>query len=141
MSDSQPTQETPIRRSVTFMGNTYDLAALVALTTGAVVLLLCLSCGWALYCLPVIPIIAGVIALVSARRAANPERTRLHAWLGIGGGGVGLLIMITGLLLYLAFVVLYVAFIWWVMELGYPSDHDLTQLGATMLRSVWPLAW
>jgi len=141
VSDTQPTQEPPTRRTVTFMGNTYDLAALVALTTGVVVLLLCLSCGWALYCLPVVPIIAGVIALVSAQRAVAPERTRLHAWLGIGGGGVGLLIMITGLLLYLAFMALYVAFIWWMMESGYQDDLDLTQLGATILRSAWALAW
>ena len=141
MSDTQPTQAPSARRSITFMGNTYDLAALVALTTGAVVLLLCLSCGWALYCLPVVPIIAGVIALLSAKRAADPERTRLHAWLGLGAGGAGLLIMITGLLLYFCFMALYVAFMWWVMESGSQSDLDLTQLGATILGSAWSLAW
>jgi hypothetical protein len=89
------------------MGNTYDLAALVALTTGAVVLLLCLSCGWALYCLPVAPIIAGVIALLSLDRAVDPERTRLHAWLGIGGGGAAFLIMATVVLGYVALLVLW----------------------------------
>jgi hypothetical protein len=123
------------------MGNTYDLAALVALTTGAVVLVLCLSCGWALYCLPVAPIIAGAIALVSATRAVDPERTRLHAWLGIGGGGLGLLIMITGMLLYFCFMALYIAFIWWVMNQDASPDLAVAQLGAALLRSLQDLAW
>ena len=108
MSEIEPTREPASRRNITFMGNTYDLAALVALITGAVVLLLCLSCGMGSYCLPLAPIVAGLIGLLSADRAADPQRTRLHAWLGLGAGGLAILLMAVGIVAYVA-LLLFVA--------------------------------
>ena len=100
MNETQPDRETAPRRTVTLMGNTYDLAALVALITGAVVLFTLITCGMGAYCIPFVPIVAGIIALASAARAADPQRTRLYAWLGIGAGGLTLLLTVGLILLY-----------------------------------------
>jgi len=102
MNETQPDHEPTPRRTVTLMGNTYDLAALVALITGGVVLFMLLTCGMGAYCLPFAPIVAGIIALASAARAADPQRTRLYAWLGIGAGGLTLLLTVGLILLYVA---------------------------------------
>lgn len=65
------------RRTVTFMGNTYDLAALGALASGALVLFSCVTCNLGFYCLPFIPLLLGLVGIVSAREAVNEERTKL----------------------------------------------------------------
>jgi hypothetical protein len=91
------------------MGNAYDLAALVALGSGAMLLFICLTCGLGGYCLPFVPVIAGLIALTSASRAADPERTRLHAWLGIGAGGLYIVLTLAALVIYVAAIVLFMA--------------------------------
>jgi hypothetical protein len=109
MLETEPDREPTSRPTVTFMGNTYDLAALVALTTGAVVLFLCLTCNQGVCILPLVPIIAGLIGLLSADRAADPARTRLHAWLGIGGGGLAILLIAAGVVAYVALIVLVAA--------------------------------
>jgi EamA domain-containing membrane protein RarD len=105
MYETEPDREPTSRPTVTFLGNTYDLAALVALTTGAVVLFLCLTCGMGYYCLPLAPIVAGLIGLLSADRAADPQRTRLHSWLGIGGGGLAILLIAVGIVAYVALLI------------------------------------
>ena len=97
------------RHSVTFMGNTYDLTALVALTIGAVVLFLCLTCNQGVCLLPLAPIVAGLIGLLSAERAADPQRTRLHAWLGLGAGGLAIVLVAAGIVAYVALILLAVA--------------------------------
>jgi hypothetical protein len=105
MNETQLDHEPAPRRTITLMGNTYDLAALIALITGAVVLFLLLTCGMGAYCLPFAPIVAGIIALASAARAADPQRTRLYAWLGIGAGGLALLLTVGLILLYVGLFV------------------------------------
>lgn len=84
--DFDPETGLPGRRTVTFMGNTYDLAALGALGSGALVLFSCLTCNLGYYCLPFIPLLLGLVGIVSAREAVNKERTQLWSWLGIGAG-------------------------------------------------------
>ena len=68
------------KRTVTFMGNSYDLAALGAIASGALVLASCVTCGMGLYCLPLIPLLLGLVGIVSAREAltknANSGRGR-----------------------------------------------------------------
>jgi len=83
------------RHTVTFMGNTYDLAALGALGSGALVLFSCLTCNMGYYCLPFIPLLLGLVGIISAREAVNKERTRLWSWLGIGAG---IVVIIAGIL-------------------------------------------
>ena len=86
------------------MGNTYDLAALVALIVGAVLLFICLTCGMGGYCLPFVPIVAGIFALASAAHAADPRRTRLYSWLGIGAGGLYILVALAAIALYVTLI-------------------------------------
>ena len=93
--DFDPATDLPGRRTVTFMGNTYDLAALGALGSGAVVLFSCLTCNLGYYCLPFIPLLLGLVGIVSAREAVNKERTRLWSWLGIGAG---IVVIVAGIL-------------------------------------------
>ncbi|MGC9520713.1 MAG: hypothetical protein ACP5HG_02390 [Anaerolineae bacterium] len=94
------------RRSinVTFRGNSYDLTALGAFASGVLVLLSCLTCGQAFYCLPVIPLILGVIGIVMARDSVDAHRTRLWSWLGIGGSALTILLGIFAIASYVAFV-------------------------------------
>ncbi len=99
----------PTPPETTFKGNSYDLAALGALTSGVIVLFSCVTCGMGLYCLPIVPLVLGLIGLLSARQAVEEERTRLWSWLGIAAGGFILLLTVAGVVLYIAFVVLAVA--------------------------------
>ncbi|HOU13781.1 MAG TPA: hypothetical protein PKZ84_11750 [Anaerolineae bacterium] len=80
--------QNPHQRTVTFMGNTYDLAALGALASGVLVLLSCITCNMSFYCFPFIPLLLGLVGIFSAREAVNEERTRLWSWLGAGIGAV-----------------------------------------------------
>jgi hypothetical protein len=93
--DFDPATDLPGRRTVTFMGNTYDLAALGALGSGAVVLFSCLTCNLGYYCLPFIPLLLGLVGIISAREAVNKERTRLWSWLGIGAS---IVVIVAGML-------------------------------------------
>jgi FtsH-binding integral membrane protein len=93
------------RRTVTFMGNTYDLTALGALASGALVLFSCATCNMGFYCLPFIPLLLGIVGIVSAREAVNEKRTRLWSWLGAGAGIiilVGMVVMVIGSCLFFA---------------------------------------
>ncbi len=99
----------PTPSEATFKGNSYDLAALGALTSGILVLFSCVTCGMGIYCLPLVPLVLGLIGLLSARQAVEEERTRLWSWLGIAVGGLILLLTVAGVVLYIAFVVLAVA--------------------------------
>jgi hypothetical protein len=94
----------PGRPAVTFMGNTYDLASLGALASGVLLLFMCMTCNQGFLCLPFVPIVAGIIGLLSARQAVNEERTKLWSWLGIGMGGAVLVLIGVAVLLYLAVV-------------------------------------
>ena len=91
------------------MGNTYDLTALGAFAGGILVLASCLTCGQVVYCLPVIPLILGLIGLVMAKDAVDEERTRLWSWLGIGGGAIAIIFFVFAVLSYFAFIAFIIA--------------------------------
>lgn len=97
--------ERPAGPKVTFMGNTYDLMSMGALATAAFTLLSCLTCNMTFYCLPFLPLILGLVGLLQAREAVDEKRTRLWSWLGIGGGGVALLLMLLGIITYIGLIV------------------------------------
>ena len=88
------------RPRVAFRGNSYDLTALAALATGIIVVLMCVTLGQAVYCLPVAALALGIIGLATARNAIDPERTRLWSWLGIGSGGITILLAALLMLTY-----------------------------------------
>ena len=46
---------------VTFRGNSYDLASLVSLATGGLILFTCLTCYLRYYCMPIIPMVLGLV--------------------------------------------------------------------------------
>ena len=91
---------------ITFMGNTYDLAAYGALLSGIIVLASCLTCNSIYYCLPLAPIVLGLIGVVSANQAVDARRTRTWSWIGIASGLFILLVILAGIVLYIAFIVL-----------------------------------
>ncbi len=99
----------PAPPEATFKGNTYDLAALGALASGIIALFSCVTCGMGVYCLPLVPLVLGLIGLLSARQSVEEERTRLWSWLGIAAGGLIVLLTIAGVVLYIGFIVLAVA--------------------------------
>jgi hypothetical protein len=101
---SEPSR--PAAPEATFRGNAYDLAALGALSSGIVILFSCLTCNLGYYCLPLLPLVLGLIGLLSARQSVEEERTRLWSWLGIAAGGFIVLLVIAGVVLYIAFIVL-----------------------------------
>ena len=110
--------ERPVREPRTsrpradFRGNSYDLTALAALGIGLVVLLMCVTFGQFVYCLPFIAIVLGIIGLVLGRDAVDPQRTRLWSWLGIGGAGVSLLVGILLVFSYFACFFVMMLFSW-----------------------------
>ncbi len=97
-------------RKATFLGNGIDLTALIALASGVLVLLTCLTCGSTFYCLPVIALVLGIIGLVLARNSVDAARTRLWSWIGIGGGGVAVLLAVFTVVGYFFFIFLTILF-------------------------------
>ncbi len=89
---------------VTFRGNSYDLTAVVAVTIGGVILLTCATCNLGWYCLPFVPIILGLIALIAAKDSVDPERTKLLSWIGIGSGAAIILLLVIFFVAYLGFI-------------------------------------
>jgi hypothetical protein len=109
-----PEREKP---TVTFMGNSYDLMSVVAVTLGGMILFTCFTCNFGYYCLPFIPVILGIIALISAKDSVDPERTKLLSWIGIGSGAFFIII---GLLAFIA----YFAFLFFVIGMeGFSSGY------------------
>mgnify|MGYP005852621485 CR=1 FL=1 len=90
---------------VTFQGNSYDLAAVIGVTIGGMVLFSCLTCNLGYYCLPIAPIILGAIGLIAAKDAVEPDRTKLLSWLSLGAGSAVILLIILFVAAYIAFIV------------------------------------
>ncbi|MBN1978757.1 MAG: hypothetical protein JW918_15270 [Anaerolineae bacterium] len=91
-----------------YRGNAFDITALIALATGLLTLLTCASMGYMIYCMPVIPLALGIVGLATARKAVDPERTRLLSWIGLGSGGVFLLMALAFFVIWLAVVAAWV---------------------------------
>ena len=91
-----------------YSGNNVDLAGLVAACLGGMLLLYCVPCLNAL--VPLLGLLLGIMALVEAKRAANPTRTQILAGIGIAGGGFVLLAGCAwlGLTLFMPLMMLFV---------------------------------
>ena len=83
----QPAQ--PASASSLYSGNNVDLAGFAAACLGGMVLLYCVPCLNMLT--PLLGLLIGIFALVEARRANNPGRTRILAGIGVASGGIVLL--------------------------------------------------
>ena len=98
-------EPTPQGNKVTFMGNTYDLLSVVTVVSGGLTLLSCLTCNMGYYCLPILPIVLGIVGVLSAQQSVDRERTRLLSWLGVAAGGIILLLFLVAVALYVGFIV------------------------------------
>jgi hypothetical protein len=73
-----------------YSGNSVDLGGLAAACFGAMMLLSCVPCLNVLA--PILGLLVGLMALAQAQHAINPKRTRILAWIGIGGGSAVMLL-------------------------------------------------
>ncbi len=105
----QASPETTSKPTITFQGNSYDLASVVGVTIGGVTLLTCATCNLGYYCLPVIPIILGIIGLVSVKDSVDPERTRLLSWLSLGSGALIILLILLVVAAYTGLIIFAIA--------------------------------
>jgi hypothetical protein len=96
--------ETATKPTITFQGNNYDLAAVVGVIIGGITLLSCVTCNLGMYLLPFLPLILGLIGLITAKDSVNPERTRLLSWFSIGSSAVILLLILAVVILYIGFI-------------------------------------
>ena len=103
---SAPALPPPAGVRVTFKGNTYDLTSFAALVSGVLVLASCLTCNTVFYCLPLVPIVLGLIGVVSANQSVDARRTRNWSWVGIAAGIFILAMLLLAIVLYIAFIVL-----------------------------------
>ncbi len=87
-------------------GNAFDLTSLGALACGVFMLFMCLTCNMGFYCLPALPLILGVIGLVTARKAVNREQSQTMSWVGLAAGGLSILLMAAGFVLYIGLYIL-----------------------------------
>lgn len=100
---AQPTSDSE-EVEVTYRGNSTDLSAIGALASSILLLFTCLTCGSGVYCLPVVPLVLGLIGVLGAKRSVNKEQTELFSWIGIGAGGLSVLLIVVGIIAYLVFV-------------------------------------
>jgi hypothetical protein len=89
---------------VTFMGNSYDLVAVIAATVGGLMAASCLTCNTIWYCMPLGAIVLGLVGLVSTKDAVDADRTRLLSWIGVAGGALVVLLVVLGIIAYVALI-------------------------------------
>ncbi len=103
--------ETPSPASrPTFVGNTNDLVPIIATTAAAISALCCFSWGYLVYCLPVVGILLGAVAVLNAKAAVNPDRTRRWGWVSVGVSGGVLLAIVLVAICFILFYVGMIAF-------------------------------
>lgn len=100
---------TPSSTEVIYQGNNYDLAALVGMISAAFILFSCGTFGLGTYCFPVVAVGLGVVGLLKANEAVNPERTRLFSWLSIGTGGLILALIVVFIIFYFGLILFAIA--------------------------------
>ncbi|MDM8531076.1 hypothetical protein QUF63_07875 [Anaerolineales bacterium HSG25] len=71
-------------KPITFEGNNTDLMAIIGATTAVMTMFACGTLGLGYYCMPCIPGLFGLIGLLTAHEAADPQRTRLLSWISLG---------------------------------------------------------
>lgn len=88
---SQASAAQPPAQRIPYKGNGTDLTALVALVTGLAALLTC--AGFA-YVLPFLALGLGLVAVLQAKDALNPQRAQWMGAVGLAGGGIFLLFVL-----------------------------------------------
>lgn len=80
-----------------YTGNSTDLMGLVGLLIGAISLIACCGAG---YCLPVVGFVFSLVALINARHAVDPRRTRRMGIAGLLVSGVWVLVIAACIAVY-----------------------------------------
>ncbi len=80
-----------------YTGNSTDLLSLIGLLIGGVSLLACCGAG---YCLPVVGFVFSLVALINARHAVNPRRTRRLGIVGMLVSGVWVVLLVACIAVY-----------------------------------------
>ena len=80
-----------------YTGNSMDLVGLIGLLVGGVSLVACCGVG---YCLPVVGFVLSLVAVINARHALNPRRTRRLGVLGMLVSGVWVLVIAACIAIY-----------------------------------------
>jgi hypothetical protein len=107
-ADSAQNQGAPTSRpEPTFLGNANDLTAVVSAASAGILLLCCATGGYGMYCLPIVPIVLGLLAVMNANQSVDPVRTRRWGWISVGvGGAIFVFIIIAMILLVLLYAVI-----------------------------------
>ena len=95
-------RERPVDEPGVYRGNQNDVGALIA---AIMAIMLIASCSGGIYCFPVIGFILGVVFLMNAPQAINPQRTRIFAGISLGISGLVLL----ALFCFVAFYIFIIA--------------------------------
>ena len=107
--DDQPEPaEDNVPGSARFEGNGIDIAALIALISGAFVFISCATGGLGFFVMPLVAIVLGLVGVFTAKNAVKPARTQLLSWLGIG---TGVIVILLGLLGFAVYAILILGFV------------------------------
>lgn len=82
-----------------YKGNSHDLVALLGALIGLITLGAC--CG-GVYCLPVVALVLSVVALINAKNAYDPKRTRRLGVVGLLVSGLWVAVIVGCIVLYAA---------------------------------------
>jgi len=72
-----------------YRGNSHDLMGLIGLLVGAISLGACCGAG---YCLPLVGLVLSLVAVINAKNAYDPRRTRRLGLMGLAVSGVWVLV-------------------------------------------------
>jgi len=82
---------------VLYRANNQDVQSFVAMLMSFTVPMMCCGAG---YCLPFVALILGVMALINAKDAVDPARSRQQAWISLVVGGGTVVLFIGCMVLY-----------------------------------------
>ncbi len=108
VSRTEQVPAAPAPPAPTFVGNSNDVLAVIAATMAGMAGLCCLTWGYGIYCLPVIGLVVGAIAVFNASASVNPDRTRRLGWISVAISGTVLAVIFVAVVI---FVVAYGALI------------------------------
>jgi hypothetical protein len=101
-------------RGTVYRGNGYDITALIAAVTGLLAILSCATFGYMMYCLPLLPLALGLVGVLTTRRAADPGRSRVFGWIGLGTGALTTLILVVLVMLWFSLMVIAFVLPWFM---------------------------
>jgi hypothetical protein len=90
----------PPQERLLYKGNSHDLTALIAAVLGLIVAASCCTLGMGSYCLPVVGFLLSLIAVLNAKHAHDPSRSRKLGYIGMITSGLFALIAIGIFALY-----------------------------------------